>query len=229
MMEIRTTPEFSTVTENKLEGYAIVFNRTSNVLYDKASRKFFTETILPEAVDYDTISRSDILMLINHNKERMLARSRFGEGSLKLEIDDLGVRFSFDIPKTSDGDYIREMVSRGDFSGCSFAFTDEDVELSYDKENHCAHRIVRKIRQLYDTSIVINPAYSATEVAIRQVEEIVDQNERVIEEVTEERSVEKHPSDVSTLVEEVKVEETITPDDTWKEQLREYKTRLNNL
>jgi phage head maturation protease len=110
------------------------------------------------------------------------------------------------------------MVSRGDFSGCSFAFTDEDVELSYDKENHCAHRIVRKIRQLYDTSIVINPAYSATEVAIRQVEEIVDQNERVIEEVTEERSVE-----------EVKVEETITPDDTWKEQLREYKTRLNNL
>ena len=98
-MEIRTTPEFSTVTENKLEGYAIVFNRTSNILYDKASRKFFTETILPEAVDYDTISRSDILMLINHNKERMLARSRFGEGSLKLEIDDLGVRFSFDIPK----------------------------------------------------------------------------------------------------------------------------------
>ena len=111
MMEIRTTPEFSTVTENKLEGYAIVFNRTSNVLYDKASRKFFTETILPEAVDYNVISRSDILMLINHNKERMLARSRFGEGSLKLEIDDLGVRFSFDIPKTSDGDYIREMVS----------------------------------------------------------------------------------------------------------------------
>lgn len=209
-MEIRTTPEFSTVSENKLEGYAIVFNRSSNILYDKASRKFFTETILPEAVDYDTIMRSDILMLINHNKERMLARSRFGEGSLKLEIDDLGVRFSFDIPKTTDGEYIKEMVQRGDFSGCSFAFTDDEVELSYDRENKCAHRIVKKIKQLYDTSIVINPAYSSTEVAIREVEELVDQNER--------------------SVEEVKVEETITtPDNTWKEELQEYRSRLNNL
>ena len=61
--------------------------------------------------------------------------------------------------------------------------------------------------------IILNPTVSTT----------------VIEEVTEERSVEKHPSGVSTSVEEVKVEETITPDDTWKEQLREYKTRLNNL
>lgn len=216
MMEIRTTPEFSTVTENKLEGYAIVFNRTSNILYDKISRKFFTETILPEAVDYDVISRSDILMLINHNKERMLARSRFGEGSLKLEIDDLGVRFSFDIPKTSDGDYIREMVMRGDFSGCSFAFTDEDVELSYDKENHCAHRTVKKIKQLYDTSIVINPAYSATEVAIRQVEDLV---EKQIEEVpveAEERQVTEEPT--------VEVENT-----TWKEELDKYKEVLKNL
>lgn len=216
MMEIRTTPEFSTVTENKLEGYAIVFNRTSNILYDKISRKFFTETILPEAVDYDVISRSDILMLINHNKERMLARSRFGEGSLKLEIDDLGVRFSFDIPKTSDGDYIREMVMRGDFSGCSFAFTDEDVELSYDKDNHCAHRTVKKIKQLYDTSIVINPAYSATEVAIRQVEDLV---EKQIEEVpveAEERQVTEEPT--------VEVENT-----TWKEELDKYKEVLKNL
>lgn len=218
MMEIRTTPEFSTVTENQLEGYAIVFNRPSNVLYDKGSRKFFTETILPEAVDYDTISRSDILMLINHNKERMLARSRFGKGSLKLEIDDIGVRFSFDIPKTSDGDYIKEMVQRGDFSGCSFAFTDEDVELSYDKDNHCAHRTVKKIKQLYDTSIVINPAYSATEVAIRQVEDLV---EKQLEDVstlveTEERQVTEEPT--------VEVENT-----TWKEELDKYKEVLNNL
>lgn len=200
-MEIRSIQEFSNiVNENIIEGYAVVFNRESEILYDKKTKKFFTEIIESSAITDELIRSCDIKMLINHNKERMLARSRYGEGTLRLTVDDYGVKFSFQIPDTSDGQYIREMVNRKDFNGCSFSFVDEDVVLDWNRERGCATRKVKKVRALFDCSIVADPAYSDTEVSVRQIEDL-----------------EKTQIHISTEVEK---------NDFWKEELNNYRQRM---
>ena len=202
-MEIRSIQKVSQVSDNIIEGYAVVFNRESEILYDKINHRYFIEVIDPSSIDVELIQRSDIKMLIDHSKSRMLARSRYGVGSLQLEIDEYGLKFRFEIPDTVDGQFIREMVRRNDYNGCSFAFTDDIVDVEYDKERGMAKRYVRKIKQLYDCSIVADPAYSDTEVSVRSLEEVI---ERETTEVVENNN-------------------DVTPN--WKEELDSYRQRLN--
>ena len=197
-MEIRSIQEMSQVSDNIISGYAIVFNRESEILYDKTNNRYFIEVIDPSAVDVELIQRSDIKMLIDHTKSRMLARSRYGEGSLQLEIDEYGLKFTFEVPDTVDGQFIKEMIRRNDYNGCSFAFTDDIVDVEYNRERGLFFRNVRKIKQLYDCSIVADPAYSDTEVSLRSLEEVIEK-----EVATENK------------------------DDSWKEELDKYRQRLN--
>lgn len=197
-MEIRSIQEMSQVSDNIISGYAIVFNRESEILYDKTNNRYFIEVIDPSAVDVELIQRSDIKMLIDHTKSRMLARSRYGEGSLQLEIDEYGLKFTFEVPDTVDGQFIKEMIRRNDYNGCSFAFTDDIVDVEYNRERGLFIRYVRKIKQLYDCSIVADPAYSDTEVSLRSLEEVIEK-----EVATENK------------------------DDSWKEELDKYRQRLN--
>lgn len=198
-MEVRSIQELSTIKDNVIEGYAVVFNRESEILYDKNKKRYFTEIIERGAITDDLIRSCDIKMYINHNKERMLARSRQGAGSLNLSIDDYGVKFSFDIPDTVDGQFIRAMIQRKDYNGCSFAFTDEDVEVGYNQERGCVVRKVKRCRALYDVSIVADPAYTDTEVSIRQIEDIETQ---------------------------LKEPQTEIIDNSWKQELDEYRARI---
>jgi HK97 family phage prohead protease len=81
-----------------ISGYAIVFNELSVDLGG------FREIILPEAVERQMINESDILMLVNHNRDNgLLARSKFGTGSLRIEVDEKGVYFEFELPNTQLG------------------------------------------------------------------------------------------------------------------------------
>lgn len=101
----------------KVEGYAIVFNSLSEDLGG------FRELIIPEAID-GVIDHSDIYALLNHSAERgILARSRYGMGTLSLTVDEKGFKYSFNSPHTALGDEVIEYLKRGDISKSSFAFT----------------------------------------------------------------------------------------------------------
>lgn len=161
MKEIRTGQQQvnSTSTENrKVEGYAVVFNSLSSDLGG------FFEIIEDGAITEDTINRSDILCLLDHNKERgVLARSTNGSGSLQLSLDSHGLKYSFEAPHTTLGDEILEGLRRGDISKCSFAFTVEKDRWEK-QEDGTIIRHIDSIKQLYDVSLVYNPAYEETEV-----------------------------------------------------------------
>ena len=120
--EIRNTNnEISPIQpESRLvTGYAIVFNSDSNDLGG------FTERINPDALN-GVIEKSDVLCLLNHNEDRgVLARSNKGDGSLSLQIDEIGLKYSFEAPNTALGDELLEGLKRGDISTSSFAFTVE--------------------------------------------------------------------------------------------------------
>lgn len=181
--EIRNIGNISTSEESrKVEGYALVFDSESEDLG-------FIETISPEAISEETIRKSDIMCLLDHSKERgILARSRYGKGSLKLSIDEVGLRYEFDAPKTALGDELLEMLRRGDINQSSFAFTVAQNGDKWEKKDGKYYRTITKIEKLYDVSPVYTPAYSSTSVGCRSYEEYkqkieyIEQLEKELEE-----------------------------------------------
>ena len=162
-MELRQIDaNFKTSEDRTVEGYATVFESPSQYIG-------WTETIHRGAITEDTIKESDVLAKFNHNDEKVLARSNKGQGSLLLEIDDNGLRYMFESPKTALGDELLEYLHRGDITQSSFAFTiskEEGAERWYKKEG-MIYRDIYKIDKLYDVSPVFQPAYEATSCSAR--------------------------------------------------------------
>ena len=156
-----------------IEGYAIVFGSRSNLIYDFLAGEMVYETIERGAVTQADLDQWDIKATLDHDPSQLLARSKNGKGSLKLTVDDKGVKYSFEVPGTIDGQRAAERVRRGELYGSSFEFTiDERPGCNYsrDKEGDLC-RSVRKIARMYDVSIVQNPAYQASSVSRRSMEE----------------------------------------------------------
>lgn len=142
------------VTENRtVIGYAALYNTESNDLG-------FIEIIESGAFD-GVIENSDVFAYLNHDESRgVLARCKNGVGSLKLSLDEKGLRYEFEAPVTALGDELLEMLKRGDITESSFAFTiDSD---KWETRNGKDYRIIKKIKRLYDVSPVYTPAYSGT-------------------------------------------------------------------
>lgn len=159
------------VSDRLVSGYAVVFGTWSNDLG-------FYEMILKGAITDETIKRSDVICKLNHDDQKVLARSKYGEGSLILEVDDKGLKYTFEAPRTQYGDELLEYLRRGDITGSSFAFTIEEDEFSYqwpfDKDaDPVLCREVIKVDKLFDVSPVFTPAYEKTSVANkRKLEEV---------------------------------------------------------
>lgn len=168
MKELRQiNSQFKTNEEDRtVEGYATVFEKPSEYIG-------WIEVIHRGAITEDTIKESDVLAKFNHNDEKVLARSNKGQGSLLLEIDDNGLRYMFESPKTALGDELLEYLHRGDITQSSFAFTidgkDETAQRWYKKDGQI-YRDIYKIDRLYDVSPVFHPAYSDTSCSARFAE-----------------------------------------------------------
>lgn len=163
----------------RVEGYAIVFNQRSRVLYDKEKKKFFVEVIEPRAITKELLDSCDIKFLFNHDNNHMLGRSTFGYGSLSYEIDDYGVKFSIELPNTSDGNDVLELIRRGDIFGCSFAFKYDKDGVVDVKKNGENLRTIIKFASIHDFSIVVDPAYWGTFVSSRAFVEPKEEGEKV--------------------------------------------------
>ena len=150
-----------------IEGYAIVFGVESRILSDYWDN--YREIIEPGAITEERLKEMDIKMTMYHNREKILARSTNGEGTLKLTVDDVGVKYSFEAPNTVDGDTALELVKRGDLSGSSFMFWTDERNVSYERRSDdIMLRRVKTIGMNYDMTIAADPAYEQTTVAARE-------------------------------------------------------------
>lgn len=141
----------------EVTGYAIVFNSDSNDLGG------FIERINPNALE-GVVEKSDVLCLLNHNEDRgILARSNKGIGTLQLEVDEIGLKYTFEAPNTALGDELLEGLRRGDITTSSFAFTVGSDSWSK-LEDGSYLRTINTINELFDVSPVYRAAYDATSV-----------------------------------------------------------------
>ena len=198
-----------------LSGYAAVFNSESKDLGG------FTEMISPTAFE-GVIERSDVFAVLDHDRNKVLARSKMGKGSLELNIDQKGLQFRFESPNTTLGNDVLSMVKRGDLTDASFCFTVED-ESWQKREDGSYLRTINKIGDLFDVAICYNGAYpeSYTEVALRSLDKFKEEL-RAAESVEEEDSddVDKTNDETTEETNDETSEETNdeTPDKTENEQ-----------
>ncbi len=138
-----------------LAGYAAIFQSEADI---GAS---FREMVMPGAFT-ETLKKHDARALFDHDSGRLLGRK--SNGTLRLKEDERGLAVEIDLPDTSDGRDIAELVSRGDLDGMSFGFV-----VTHDEWDETKTPAVRRIHavDLHEVSAVTFPAYVDTTLALR--------------------------------------------------------------
>ena len=155
MRELRNCNEIVKMDSRTVEGYALVFGKQSRDLGG------FTEVIEPTALEG----------ILDNEDRGILARSKYGTGSLELTIDDTGLKYKFEAPNTALGDELLEGLRRGDISTSSFAFTiGKDTWTK--KEDGSYLRTINSFKELFDVSPVYKEAYPDTSVALRKMQDL---------------------------------------------------------
>lgn len=141
-------------------GYAAVFGRRSSDLGG------FTEVISPTAFDRSISQGADVVALWNHHERDLLGR--VASGTLRLSVDDVGLRYEVSLPDTDVGRNITELLRRGDVRGSSFAFRTVADSWYEDPDDGAITRTLDEVA-LIDVSPVTRPAYPDTTAALRSL------------------------------------------------------------
>ncbi|PDT79966.1 HK97 family phage prohead protease [Sinorhizobium sp. BJ1] len=141
-----------------LVGYAAVFNSDADI------GGWWVERIAPGAFS-GTIG-GDIRALVDHDMGRVIGRTK--SGTLRLSEDSKGLRCEIDIPNTTDGNDLWELVERGDISGMSFGF--HVTKQEWDETVDPPVRTIQAI-DLVEVSAVAWPAYDDTTIGKRSLQE----------------------------------------------------------
>lgn len=153
----------------KIGGYAVVFNEPSENLGG------FIEYVNPDA--FDDVDMSDVVALYDHNFANVLGRT--SANTLKLEIDNKGLKFSLNIPNTTLGNDVYTNIRAGNLKGMSFGFTVGSDDWAKDA-NGTPQRTIAKVDALYEISVVTMPAYQETSVAVTRALEVDAYKQKIL-------------------------------------------------
>ncbi|MFD2829228.1 HK97 family phage prohead protease [Corticicoccus populi] len=152
-----------------LEGYGLKFNSKSEPLSSNGVR--FVETISPEAVK-DINFEDDIRFLIDHDSQKIIARTV--ADTLKIEVDEIGVKFRAELNNTTYARDLYENIKSGLINQCSFSFELPETggdSVRYNKDEGIYERTIKRFKKIGEISAVTFPAYSDTSVSVRSIEQ----------------------------------------------------------
>ena len=98
-----------------LTGYAALYNTETRIA------GLFREVLEPGAFRAALARKDDVRALFNHDPNKVLGRA--SSGTLTLDEDETGLRYTVTLPDTQDGRDLWTLVQRGDVSQSSFAFS----------------------------------------------------------------------------------------------------------
>lgn len=141
-------------------GYAAVFGEEANI------GGFFREVIARGAFA-ESLRTADVRAYFGHDRNRVLGR--MSVGTLRLREDEKGLAVEIDLPDTSDGRDAQVSIQRGDISGMSFGFNVRANGQEWDESQPIPLRTLLAV-DLIEVSIVGDPAYDGTSVALRSLD-----------------------------------------------------------
>jgi len=133
-------------SQPKVEGYAATFGTVTNI-------GKFNEVIQRGAFKRSIAEGDDVVALIDHNPSMILGRR--SAGTLTLEEDAKGLRFSCVLPDTTVARDAYANLKAGNLRECSFGFyvDNEDGEDWAQQADGTMLRTLKSVR-LYDVSVV---------------------------------------------------------------------------
>lgn len=160
-LELRSTD----LESRRIEGYAAIFSDEYTKLKDRWGDSFY-EKISPGAFLKTLNDKTrDKFMLINHDWNKVVGRSN---SNLELDEDSKGLRFSLEVPNTTDGNDLLENVRLGLVKGCSFGFNIVNQKTRWDDDWNF-YRDITEV-DLFEITATPIPAYSDTEISCRSEE-----------------------------------------------------------
>ena len=155
-----------------IEGHGALFNEETWI-------GDFREYIAPDA--FKDVLNDDTRILFNHDPNQILARTK--NNTAQVKQDAKGLHYRFEVPNTTLGNDLFELVNSGIINQSSFGFTIKDEKWSRDDKG--AIREITRVGKLYDVSPVRYPAYEQTNdlaVAKRKYNFFVEQENNKKEE-----------------------------------------------
>jgi HK97 family phage prohead protease len=127
-----------------LTGYAALYGSETRIA------GMFREVIEPGAFRSALARQDDVRALFNHDANHVLGRTK--SGTLRLEEDARGLRYTVTLPDTQAGRDLWTSVQRGDVSQSSFAFSvDKDDWPKGDTRDGMPLRLIQDVH-LFDVS-----------------------------------------------------------------------------
>ncbi|MFC5734063.1 phage major capsid protein [Cytobacillus gottheilii] len=208
-MELRVNSAQLTGNEDgtlKVSGYVNKTEQLSQVLgvtkrfKEKIARGAFARAIKQAGRDIDFLSE--------HKADKILSSTR--NGSLNLQEDEQGLYMEATITPTSWGKDAYELINSGIFRNMSFGFrTIKDSWKSI--ESNLYERTIEEL-ELFEVSVVKDPAYSQSTIAARSIELIEEPEihvQKEVEEKVEEREIPLDTREASLKLDIQKSEGTI--------------------
>jgi hypothetical protein len=150
-----------------IEGYAMIFNQRSKLIREWGETFYeVIESSAPDNVLKDP--GLNTIATVDHWRDKMLGRVK--SGTLVLTKDARGLKYTIEVPDTTLGNDMYELVKRGDYFESSFIFTIAEKGIRTDNSEDIPVKYVSDFSALYDVAVVIDGAYANTAVAARAQE-----------------------------------------------------------
>ncbi|GAF69242.1 unnamed protein product, partial [marine sediment metagenome] len=148
-----------------LVGYAAVFYRKGDPATEYELWDGVVERVMPGAFDRALREKDDVRGLFNHDRTLLLGRT--SSGTMRLSVDQVGLKYAIDVPDTQAGRDVIIVAERGDLSGSSFSFLPDDSGgVLWREEEDGDIRELHSVK-LYDVGPVTFPAYEGTTAGVR--------------------------------------------------------------
>lgn len=180
----------------RIGGYINVVERSSEVMYSHKDCKWFKETMQSGVFKRALQKNQSVPLLLEHDWDKQVAHTN--DGTLELREDSIGLRFDAVVSE----DTYKEIEKKG-ITSCSFGFKineqqKEPVNTKLEK------RYVTNI-DLFEVSLVSNPAYVGSLVEKRALEDALKEEE--VEEVREKEEIKEQEKKSESSEKEKEVEE----------------------
>lgn len=172
-IETRSTPRpveiRSNDGKNVAVGYAAVFYNPADPGTQYQLWEGCFERIMPGAFDRALRENQDVRGLFNHSTSQLLGR--VSAGTLRLSVDNIGLRYEIDLPDNTAGNDCKVSLERRDLRESSFSFsTYENGKVTWTEENRDGQQLsIRQIEDcdVYDVGPVTFAAYDSSTAGLR--------------------------------------------------------------
>ena len=146
-----------------IQGYAVVFDSWTDI---SSWGEIWKECIRKGAFT-QSLKENSILALYNHDFNNVLARK---DVNMKLVEDDKGLYFEIELPDTTQGNDLYELIDKGIVNQCSFSGYVRKNLWSEDNGGNVLREILEI--DLIEITITPIPAYEVTEAEVKRSREI---------------------------------------------------------